>query len=323
MDRTKGSHVRFLSFSRMPWLRSIVEDLIDFEPYEPDRTYDRDTVFLILAGVYREVKDQFRDRRVIIDVCLEAKMPVWDELYGLKEPHHQIMYGSYSANSEPDVIYVPNFFWYNESLQNLTRGYHNYEPKRNWSKKFLMPIGRKVSWRDSVVKHLEPWLDDAYWSYVRRGVALPGEPPETAGAKRWDTRRQDPMWYDDTCFSMVLESVTQWDRAVVFVTEKIFKPISHQHAFMAVGAQGLLEYLQSQGFETFDNLFDESYDHYSDLDAKMKIITDNVNKFEKQPYDKLTLDRVAHNKARFYNQDVIYQDIKKSFVEPVEKYLNS
>lgn len=323
MDNTKGSHVRFLSFSRMVWLRSAVAGLIDFEPYDSTKTYDQNTVFLILAGVYREVKDQFKDRRVIIDVCLEAKMPVWDELYDLKEPHHIIMYGSYSAKPEADVIYVPNFFWYNESLQYITRGYQHYQPNRNYSKKFLMPIGRKVNWRDQVVKALDPYLDDAYWSYVRRGVALPGEPPETAGAKRWDTRRQDPMWYDDTCFSMVLESITQWDHAVLFLTEKIFKPISHQHPFMVVGACGMLSYLKSQGFETFDNLFDESYDHEHDLETKMQIIQRNIETFEKHPYDPLTVDKLAHNKALFYNQSVIQQDIVESFVTPIEKYINS
>lgn len=323
MNNTKGSHVRFLSFSRMPWLRSAVDDLIEFEPYDSGRTYDRDTVFLILAGVYREVKDQFRDCRVIIDVCLEAKMPVWDDLYRVKEPHHRIMYGSYNAKPESDVIYVPNFFWYNESLQYISRGYHNYTPNRNYTKKFLMPIGRKVDWRDQVVNALEPYLDDAYWSYVRRGVALPGEPSETAGAKRWDTRRQDPMWYDDTCFSMVLESITQWDQAVIFLTEKIFKPISHQHPYMVIAANGMLSYLKSQGFETFDNIFDESYDQVHDLDAKMKIIQHNIETLEKQPYDSITIGKLEHNKALFYNQSVMRQDIMESFVKPIENYINS
>lgn len=323
MDRTKGSDVRFLSFSRMPWLTNVLAGLVIFETYDQNKTYDRNTVFLILAGVYSDVKDQFKDRRVIIDVCLEAKMPVWDELYKLKEPHHIIMYGSYSDEHVDDVIFVPNFFWYNESLQYITKGYQNYKPERNYSKKFLMPVGRKVKWRDQVVKALDCYLTDAYWSYVRRGIALPGEPVETAGAKRWDTRRQDPMWYNDTCFSLVLESITQWDKAVIFLTEKIFKPISHQHPYMVIGANGMLSYLKSQGFETFDNLFDESYDQHSSLEQKLKIIINNIENFTKQPFDKLTLDKLEHNKALFYNVSVIKQDIKKSFVEPIEKFINA
>lgn len=322
-NNTKGSHVRFLSFGRMPWLRNTLDQLVNFEPYEEGRTYDAHTVFLILAGVYRDVKDRFKDRRAIIDVCLEAKMPVWDELYKIKEPHHKIMYGSYNPNPEPDVIYVPNFFWYNESLQNLTRGYQNYRPNRNYAKKFLMPIGRKVVWRDRVVELLTPYLEDAYWSYVRRGTALPGEPPETAGAKRWDTRYQNPIWYDDTCYSMVLESVTQWEHAVPFLTEKIFKPISHFHPYMVVGANGILDYLKSQGFETFDNLFDESYDQIHDLDQKMKVIVSNIEAFEKAPYDSLTLEKLDHNFNRFYNTAAIQKDIEKSFVEPIEQFINS
>lgn len=322
-DRTKGSHVRFLSFSRLPWLIDTVSQYINFEPYDESKTYDRDTVFLILAGVYHEYKDQFKDRRVIVDVCLEAMMPVWDELYQLKEPHHVILYGSVPVQKFSDVIFVPNFFWYNESLQNLTRGYQNYQPNRNYSKKFLMPIGRKVSWRDRVVELLDPYLDDAYWSYVRRGTALPGEPPETAGAKRWDTRYQNPMWYDDTCFGLVLESVTRWESAVPFLTEKIFKPISHYQPYMVIGANGILQYLKQQGFETFDNVFDESYDQVSSLDDKMKIIIDNIERYQKQPHDRVTLGKLKHNFELFYNVDRIRQDIVKSFVEPIEQYVNS
>lgn len=323
MDNHKGSDVRFLSFSRQPWLTTMVSDYIEFEPYDATRTYAANTVFFILAGVYREVRDQFRDRKAIIDVCLEARMPMWDELYTLKEPHHAIMYGSYCADSPQDVIHVPNFFWYNESLLYLARGYDQYQPARNYKHKFLMPIGRKVKWRDKVVEMLEPYLDDAYWSYVRRGRALPGEPADTAGAKRWDTRRQSPYWYNDTCFSMVLESITQWDNAVVFVTEKTWKPVSHQHPFMIIGAPGILQYVKSQGFETFDNLFDEDYDNLKDLDAKMKLIATNIDNFQKAPYDALTLDKLKHNHNLFYNKEKIRADVVRSFVEPIERYINT
>lgn len=321
MNNVKGSAVRFLSFARTPWLQGTVADHIQFEPYDPAKHYDPKTVFWILAGVYHEVRDQFRDRRAIIDVCLEAKMPVWDELARLKEPHHAILYGSFSANPDPNVIHVPNFFWYNESLQYQERGYHHYRPQSRHSVKFLMPIGRKVRWRDTVVDSLKPYLHDAYWSYVRRGRALPDEPADTAGAKRWDTRRQNPRWYDDTCFSLVLESVTQWDQAVIFVTEKTFKPIAYQHPFMVIGASGLLSYLHGQGFETFDSVFDESYDLTADLEQKLHIIKRNIDSYQKQPVDKITQQRLEHNQQLFYNNDRIKQDIRTSFVEPVLTYI--
>jgi len=323
LDQNKGSDVRFLSFSRTTWLTESVKNYFKFEAYDQNKHYPSNTLFYILAGVYKDVRDQFYDRRAIIDVCLEAKMPVWDEIYKIKQPHHTVLYGSFSAESLTDAIFVPNFFLYNESLQNIARGYQHYQPQRNFSKKFLMPIGRKTKWRDKVVERLESYLDDAHWSYVRRGRALPNEPLETAGAKRWDTRFQNPSWYNDTCFTLVLESMTQWNDAVVFVTEKTYKPISHQHPFMIIGAPKFLYYLKSQGFETFDNLFNESYDEISDFDYKIKIIINNIEIFQKQSYDKITLQKLEHNAARFYDRQWIQQDIEKSFVEPVMKLLDA
>jgi hypothetical protein len=208
---------------------------------------------------------------------------------------------------------VPNFFWYNEALSQPK----TFIPNFNYTKKFLMPIGRKTKWRDSVVETLEPWLDDAYWSYVRRGRALPGEPDSVPGAKRWDTRYENHTWYNDTCFSLVLESVTNWVDCVPFLTEKIYKPVRHCHPFMVLGAPGMLKYLHSQGFETFENLFDQSYDDVTNLDQKLEIVISNIEQYAKVPLDQPTMEKVLHNQQLFYDRETILQGIKKSIVDPV------
>lgn len=308
-----GRNPRLASWANFEHFRSVLSDYFLFEDYNSNLHYDANTWFVILAESYLSVKEQFKDRRVIVDVCCEANMNSWDRVQQQKIPHHVVMYGSVPVESQPGVLYVPNFFWYNEALSQSRQFVANF----NYNKKFLMPIGRKTSWRDSVVAALDPYLDDAYWSYVRRGRALPGEPDSVPGAKRWDTRFENPMWYNDTCFSVVLESVTSWNNCVPFLTEKIFKPIRHQHPFMVVGAPGLLKYTKSQGFETFDNLFDESYDREHDLDAKLKIIISNIQAFVKQPFDQLTLEKGQHNQELFYNHTIIHQGIKKSIAEPV------
>jgi hypothetical protein len=306
--------VKYFSWTALPYFKSILSEFFDFESYDANKKYDSSTWFVISVWCYRDLQAQFRDRNVIIDVCLEANMPVWSEIYSVKEPHHIVMYGSVPVNNnQKNILYVPNFFWYNEALSQPREFVGNF----NYNKKFLMPIGRKTSWRDAVVEKLTPYLDDAYWSYVRRGRALPGEPDSVPGAKRWNTRYENPMWYNDTCFSVVLESITSWGDGVPFLTEKIFKPIRHQHPFMVVGAPGILEYTKSQGFETFDNLFDESYDQEHDLDVKLKIIISNIQAFVKQPFDQLTLEKGQHNQELFYNQAVIVEGIKKSIAEPV------
>jgi hypothetical protein len=305
------------SWANSPQLRSVLEQYFDFEDYSQDRHYSKDTWFVILANYYEGVKEQFQDHNVIIDVCCEANMSKWDRIYKDKISHHVVMYGNVPTLSAPDLIHVPNFFWYHEAL-NLPL---DFDHQPNYKHKFLMPIGRKTKLRDRVVERLTPLLDDAYWSYVRRGQVLPGEPESLPTTKRYDTRYDNPMWYNDTCFSVVLESVTDYQGSVPFLTEKIYKPIRHLHPYIAIGAPGILKYLRSQGFETYNNLFDESYDDIEDLDQRMSIIEKNIQEFKKVPYDAETLRRAQHNQQLFYNVEHIHQDIKKSIVEPVFELL--
>ena len=186
-----------------------------------------------------------------------------------------------------------------------------------------MPIGNKRSWRDCVVEKLRPHLDDAYWSYVRRGVSLPGE---GAMIKRYDQRYLNPMWYDDTCFGVVVESFngqTLTADVPVFVTEKTFKPIACHQPFMVIGGTGILAYLRSQGFETYNNIFDETYDNETDLDKKLDIISKNIDQYVKAPYDAETEKKIKHNFSLFYDLNVIHRGIVKDIVEPINKFIRN
>lgn len=307
---------RTLSWASASHFTKILEKYFTFIPYDNNINYKLDTLFIIPNRLYKdqEFRDQFKDYRVIVDCCLEGNMPDWDLLYKNKIKHHIIMYGSVPVNHESDIFYVPNFFWYNEAL---TVPAMPIIDNFNYSKKFLMPIGRKTKYRDKLVKMLDPYLEDCYWSYVRRGKVLPFEDATVAGAKRWNTRYDNIQWYEDTCFSLVVESFTTWPGVVPFLTEKIFKPIRHRHPFMVIGAPGILKYLKTQNFETYENLFDESYDSVLDFETKMLMIIDNIKNFIKSSQDTITIEKAQHNHNLFYNYSVIVDSINKSIAEPI------
>ena len=268
-----------------------------------------------------EMAKRFEHQTVIIDLCIEGLFGKWGEIHNIKSPNHYILYGSYAENPPADVLLVPNFIRYTKTLLDTARGFNNYVPNKNYTKKFLMPIGAKRPWRDQVVERLDPYLSDAYWSYVRRGTVLPGEPP---AQKRYDMWNFNPMWYDDTCFSVVVESFNGkrlTEDAPVFLTEKIYKPIAGHQPFMVIGGTGILAYLKSQGFETFDNLFDESYDTEPDLEKKLSIIARNIENYVKQPYDAVTLEKIKHNFELFYNMDIAQRGIVTDIVEPIIKFI--
>ena len=310
------------SFSNLPCFSPIVKQYFDFEPYQTDKYYDPSTVFLIMGSVYdAEMARRFADCRVIVDLCIEGFFGKWGEVYNIKSPGHCVLYGSYIPNPPDDLVSIPNFIRYTKTLIDTAKGYHTHTPNRNYAKKFLMPIGNKRKWRDRVVERLDSYLDDAYWSYVRRGTVLPGEPPVQ---KRYDMWNFNPMWYDDTCFGVVIESFNGQRlnaETPVFLTEKIYKPMAGCQPFMVVGGSGILTYLKSQGFETFDNLFDETYDTETDLGKKLDIIARNIENYVKQPYDAVTVAKIKHNFELFYNVDITNQGIVKDIVEPIVKFI--
>lgn len=64
--------------------------------------------------------------------------------------------------------------------------------------------------------------------------------------------------YRRTLISVVTE--TYVDDAQLLIGEKVFKPMLCGSAFMILGSKGTLACLRKQGFRTFDNCWDESYD---------------------------------------------------------------
>jgi hypothetical protein len=64
--------------------------------------------------------------------------------------------------------------------------------------------------------------------------------------------------YLKTYFSVITETI--FYEHGNYISEKTFKGIQHLHPFIIVGKPGILKYLQSKGFKTFNEFWDESYD---------------------------------------------------------------
>jgi hypothetical protein len=213
-----------------------------------------------------------------------------------------------------------NWFWYNESLWYNELGYQKYHPNRTYQQLAFMPINKhtfdsRKNWRDRVVQQLAPDLDRILYSYGNK--TLPN-----------DTSRKDinwqryfhPDWYDSTCFSLVVETTEELpSNGVPFVTEKSFKPMAFQHPFQIHGAPGTLQYIRAQGFVTYTNLFDESYDLLTGAD-RMQKIQQNLREFKQEPYTAETLERIEHNRARFFDHTMVRQRIQKEIIDPMVEY---
>lgn len=79
------------------------------------------------------------------------------------------------------------------------------------------------------------------------------------GYERVAWESPDPRYYDDSWFSVVVESHAD-ALDMLHITEKVAKPILNAHPFLALGSQNAMAQLCAYGFESFAPQFDENFD---------------------------------------------------------------
>ena len=125
--------------------------------------------------------------------------------------------------------------------------------------------------------------------------------------------------YEDCYFTVTTESSEShdlcdyhWDDKVndyfrsfhkeMFLTEKITRPMLNLHPQIIYGASGTLEHLQSIGFKTFSDYWDEHYDHLNGerkLDAIMDLLIDLGSRSQQDLHDMYwdMMPILKHNQA--------------------------
>jgi hypothetical protein len=284
----------------------MISEYFDIEFYDIKKTYDKNKTLLVITLHRLDSIDWYND------LYQNGYKLLIDNLWGIPP-------GSNLSNSM--TLMTPNWFWYNESLWTIDLGYNNYVPKKTYSKLALMPMRLQRPHRDLAIIELVKYLDMFVWSYVSKGRRLPNDADPALGAYQ---RYFNPEWYNDTYFSLVIETGTGGaNNTDMFVTEKTFKPISFQQPFMVFGYPGTLAHLRTLGFETFENLFDESYDNEKNHYQRLQLIKNNVKNFIQTPYDKLTLDKIQHNHNHFFDRALVEQRIIHEIINPLIEYVNT
>lgn len=115
----------------------------------------------------------------------------------------------------------------------------------------------------------------------------------------------------DSYFTFVTETTFDnlEDENVLFLTEKIYQPIIQYHPFIVAACPGTLEYMRRYGYQTFPELFDESYDQEQDLKKRTKMIVDNIERVSNMPLAQLHEIYYSEN----FQQKLI--DNKRLFIE--------
>lgn len=300
---------------------------------------------LILPVVYQELEKYFNlvtycnttdydVRSTLIAVDCNRRPEHFKKIFnsGIKivvdslcEPQH-VYKKNYPELLQAWILNNINWFWYRESLvYTLDKTQPNYVPNRTYQYRALMPMNIQRTHRDQLLKAMRPFLDSFIWSYVdnpRIKKQLPDDKPLDNRHLVHD-RHFNPDWYNQTFFSLVAETAVTLPNQTMFVTEKTFKPIAFQHPFMIFGMYKTLSYLQNQGFVTFENLFDESYDLKIDSLSRLEKIKNNVENLIITPYDKITQEKIQHNHQHFFDINLIKQKIKNEIIDSLLHYVET
>jgi hypothetical protein len=125
-----------------------------------------------------------------------------------------------------------------------------------------------------------------------------------------DTQPMTSCWlgnYTEAADSLIyVPTETVYFGNRLHLTEKTFKAIALEMPFVLVAPAGSLAYLREYGFETFDEIFDESYDLETDDVKRIEAVTrllkdlDNLSVAERNDIHQACLPIVEHNYNHFY-----------------------
>jgi len=93
--------------------------------------------------------------------------------------------------------------------------------------------------------------------------------------------------YLNTYINCVAEMAIKPEQHELDISEKTFKPIAFLQPFFVFGQPGTLSYLHQQGYKTFDQWWDESYDRVDDPGAKFNMLTALYKKLSKTSHSEL------------------------------------
>lgn len=284
------------------WVRPHYAKAFDIVTYDPSATYNP-RIHAVLIGYVEELEQrawyrplQEQGLRVIVEHLGDSDVDTLS-----------------SSNYDRLLLRSPNWMWYNACWEWTWYGSDRYQPCRDYQYTFLMPMNLPRWHRDLAVKELTALLPEALYSYASRGQELPGTPPHHIPWRGW----LNPDWYNSTPYTVVVESYMR-SRYNLYstsyrteVSEKIFKPMLGQQPFIVYGSVDTLQYLQREGFVTYSNLWDESYDAIVEdrerFDAVTQVVRSAVQEHNYRTFelDTDTQERIRHNHARLFDRTTV------------------
>jgi len=143
-----------------------------------------------------------------------------------------------------------------------------------------------------------------------------------------ETQSMTSCWltnFDQSADSLVyVPTETVYFGRRLHITEKTFKAIALEMPFVLVAPAHSLRYMKSYGFQTFQGIFDESYDDETDDIVRIEKVTkllkdlDNLSIKERQKIHRACLPIVKHNFEHFYGtgfENILWRELMEMLDE--------
>lgn len=307
------------------WVRPLVERHFEMIEWDPNGQYRQDDTVLVYFTNDFDDNSWFRPleqagHKIVLDHLFDSDVDTV----------------SYRIHPNKLDLRSPHWLWYRTALLASHFGYDQYQPQPNYSHDFLCLMNKVRDHRDRVMHELATELRTARWSYVDRGIEI-GDPNERATPVFWEYY-MNPQWYDSTCWHFVVESYVRgdsWFLSPTFpnykteISEKSYKPLAYYQPFVVLGSVDTLKFLHSQGFETFDNLWDESYDSITGDHVRVSAVLDHVRDVVKTynknwtGWDRFTTEKLHHNHQRFFDLDTVQHRFDQEIISDIMKFISS
>jgi hypothetical protein len=312
----------------VPLIEENILSSFDVALYDSSSAYDKSsTIFSMNAYQFNENKDiatrLINDGYKFVFENLHEANPVMPQF--INYPNVLFMYSALRPNMLQDnVIQVPMYFWYFESKSwgGKIVDYKSLSRINKFEKKFLLMMNRAKSFRTQIYEKFCGIAQDGLISFVDSGVRLDGDIDKDT--MYWD-RYINIDWYNKTQFSVVVETFMTMDHGDIFITEKSLKPFALKHPYISLSCKNTLSLMKQNGFESFENLFDESYDCLSEYKDRIDHIYFQVTNCNTigNDYDSLTKQKIEHNHNWFYNDQEINRRIKLEMLDPMLEFINA
>jgi len=206
-----------------------------------------------------------------IEHQLEVDAKLFGGLFGRFTVERFLLAAHLDQNTDSFVIFQPSDNWINFEFD----GVQDYYAKElNWYKHYQKPAIALDHTHNGCVSW-QPVLENLnqVWGHYRIEVIAETDP-------------YNPHW----------------------ITEKTAKCLISGKPFLVLGGPGLLKYLRSIGFQTFNAIIDESYDNESNLNNRLDMICSEISRLNQLDPEKLSEDLMQ---VAEYNR-INYSDIIKN-----------